>query len=48
MTLYSQRRAIKVLHKDAPWTLEDLETLMPNSLTQGLVNPTVSQKAAAE
>ena len=47
MTLYSQREATKVLHKDAPWTLDELETLMPNSLTQGLGN-TASQKAVAE
>ena len=48
MTLYSQRQAIKVLHKDTPWTLEELETLMPNTLTHGLVNTAVSQKAVPE
>ncbi len=46
MTLYSQRQAIKVLHKDAPWTLEELETLMPSSLTQGLVNTMVPDHQA--
>ena len=48
MTLYSQRQATKVLHKDTPWTLEELETLMPTTLTQGLVNTAESQKAVLE
>ncbi len=46
MTLYSQRQAIKVLHKDSPWTLEELETLMPNSLTQGLVSTVAADHQA--
>ena len=39
MTLYSPRRVSRVIHKDGPWTLDELDVLMPNSLTQGLRNP---------
>ena len=39
MNLYSPRRVSGVIHKDGPWTLDELDVLMPNSLTQGLRNP---------
>ena len=39
MTLYSPRRVSRVIHKDGPWTLDELDVLMPNSLTEGLRNP---------
>ncbi len=39
MTLYSPRHVTRVIHKSGPWTLDELEVLIPNSLTQGLLNP---------
>ena len=39
VTLYSPRHVSRVIHKDSPWTLDELEVLMPNSLTQGIPNP---------
>jgi NAD(P)-dependent dehydrogenase (short-subunit alcohol dehydrogenase family) len=39
MALYSPRHVTRVIHKSAPWTLDELDDLIPNSLTQGLVNP---------
>ncbi len=39
MTLYSPRHVSRVVHKDGRWTLEELEALMPNSLTQNIPNP---------
>ncbi len=39
MALYSPRHVTRVIHKSAPWTLDELDALIPNSLTQGLVNP---------
>ncbi len=37
--LYSRRRVVRSIHKDGRWTLEELERLMPISLTAGLHNP---------
>ncbi|MBI4200744.1 MAG: SDR family NAD(P)-dependent oxidoreductase [Chloroflexi bacterium] len=39
MTLYSPRHVARVIRKDGAWTLDELEVLIPNSLTQGLPNP---------
>lgn len=39
MSLYSARHVTRVIHKNGRWTLDELEPLMPSSLTQGLVNP---------
>ncbi|MFH1141410.1 MAG: SDR family NAD(P)-dependent oxidoreductase [Chloroflexota bacterium] len=39
MSLYSPRRVSRIIHKDGPWTLDELDVLMPNSLTEGLRNP---------
>ena len=39
MNLYPARHVARVIHKDGPWTLDELEVLMPNSLTQGIPNP---------
>ncbi|MBI4311042.1 MAG: SDR family NAD(P)-dependent oxidoreductase [Chloroflexi bacterium] len=39
MSLYSPRHVSRVIHKDGRWTLDELETLMPSSLTQGIPNP---------
>ena len=38
-SLYSPRRPVKSLHKDGAWTLDELERLVPISLTSGLQNP---------
>ena len=38
-SLFSPRRPVKTIHKDAAWTLDELERLMPISLAMGLVNP---------
>ncbi|MBI4339171.1 MAG: SDR family NAD(P)-dependent oxidoreductase [Chloroflexi bacterium] len=39
MTLYSPRHVSRVIHKDGRWTLDELDTIMPSSLTQGIPNP---------
>lgn len=39
MSLYSPRHISRTIHKDGPWTLDELDVLIPNSLTQDLVNP---------
>lgn len=39
ITLYSPRHVSRVVHKDGRWTLDELEALMPSSLTQGIPNP---------
>jgi len=39
MTLYSPRHVSRVIHKDGPWTLDELDVLVPSSLTQGIPNP---------
>ena len=39
MSLYSPRHVIRSIHKDRRWTLEELEELVPISLTAGLMNP---------
>ncbi len=39
MTLYSPRHVIKSIHKSQRWTLDDLDQLIPASLSAGLVNP---------
>jgi len=38
-SLYSARRPTKSIHKDGSWTLDELERIVPISLTAGLVNP---------
>lgn len=39
MGIYSPRHVIRSIHKDGPWTLGELERLVPISLTTGLNNP---------
>ncbi len=39
MTLYSARHVTRVIHKSSRWTLDELDLLVPNSLTQGISNP---------
>ena len=39
MGLYSRRNAMRSIHKDGRWTLDELERLVPMSLTAGLDNP---------
>jgi len=39
MSLYSSRHVTRVIHKDSPWTLDELDMLMSNSLTMGISNP---------
>ncbi len=38
-SLFSPRRPLKSIHKDAAWTLDELERLVPISLATGLANP---------
>ncbi len=38
-SLYPARHSTKSIHKDGAWTLDELEHLVPVSLTAGLVNP---------
>ena len=37
--LFSPRSPVKAIHKDGAWTLDELERLVPISLTSGLQNP---------
>ena len=39
MALYSRRHATRSIHKSGRWTLDELEQLVPTSLTNGLANP---------
>ena len=39
MGLYSRRRVMRSIHKGGRWTLDELERLVPISLTAGLDNP---------
>ena len=39
MSLYSPRHVIRSIHKDGRWTVDELEDLVPLSLSAGLVNP---------
>ena len=39
MTLYTPRHVSRVIHSDSPWTLDQLEVMMPNALTDGIPNP---------
>ncbi|PKB82825.1 MAG: hypothetical protein BZY88_03525 [SAR202 cluster bacterium Io17-Chloro-G9] len=39
MSLYSPRHVIRSIHKDGRWTVDELEELLPVSLSAGLVNP---------
>ena len=39
MTLYSPRHVVGSIHKDGRWTLDELEEIVPTSLSAGLVNP---------
>ncbi len=43
--LYSNPEPIRSLYKIGRWTLDELMTLMPTSITQGLVNPAPPQPA---
>ena len=40
--LFSPRRPVRAIHKDGAWTLNELERLVPISLTSGLQNPSPS------
>ena len=39
LSLYSPRKVTKSIHKQGQWTLDELDKLMPISLTNGLINP---------
>ncbi|MCL0043949.1 SDR family NAD(P)-dependent oxidoreductase [Dehalococcoidia bacterium] len=39
ITLYPSRHVTRAIHTDGVWTLDELEVLIPNSLTQGIPNP---------
>ena len=39
LSLYSPRKVTKSIHKQGQWTLDELDKLMPISLTNGLNNP---------
>ncbi len=39
MTLYSPRHVTRVIHKSGRWTLDELDLLIPSSLTQEVPNP---------
>ena len=41
--LYSPRHVVRSIHKDGHWTLDELERLIPISLTAGLENPASPQ-----
>ncbi|MCI0439896.1 MAG: hypothetical protein L0177_12300, partial [Chloroflexi bacterium] len=43
MTLYSPRHVIRSIHKTGRWTLDELDDLIPISLSSGLVNPVPPQ-----
>ena len=45
ISLYSNPEPIRSLYKIGRWTLDELMTLMPRSITQGLVNPAPAQPA---
>ncbi|MBI4199619.1 MAG: SDR family NAD(P)-dependent oxidoreductase [Chloroflexi bacterium] len=47
MAVYPPRRACRAIHKEGRWTLEELEELVPRSLTQGLPNPAPPEGQAA-
>lgn len=42
-TLYSPRHVIRSIHKNGRWTLDELDDLLPISLSNGLVNPVPAQ-----
>ena len=39
MTLYTPRHVSRVIHSDTTWTLDQLEVMMPNAITDGIPNP---------
>ena len=39
LSLYSPRHVVKSIHKNEPWSLEELERLIPISLGKDLINP---------
>ena len=39
MTLYTPRHVSRVIHSDTAWTLDQLEVMMPNAITDGIPNP---------
>ncbi|MBI4202686.1 MAG: SDR family NAD(P)-dependent oxidoreductase [Chloroflexi bacterium] len=39
ITLYSARHVNRAIHKDGRWTLDELDALMPSTLTQSIPNP---------
>ena len=39
MTLYSPRHVSRVIHSDTAWTLDQLEVMIPNAITDGIPNP---------
>ena len=38
MTVYSPRQVVRTLLKSGDWSLDDLELIMPNSLTKDLAS----------
>ena len=45
MSLYSPRHVIRSIHKDGRWTVDELEELLPVSLSAGLINPAPAPEA---
>lgn len=43
ITLLSQPRRIRTIFKDGQWTLDELGTMVPENITQGLKNPSPPQ-----
>ena len=43
MSLYSPRHVLRSIHKNGRWTLDELEDVMPISISNGLINPVPAQ-----
>ena len=43
ITLLSQPRRIRTIFKDGQWTLDEIDTMVPENITQGLKNPSPPQ-----
>jgi NAD(P)-dependent dehydrogenase (short-subunit alcohol dehydrogenase family) len=43
ITLLSQPRRIRTIFKDGQWTLDEIGTMVPENITQGLKNPSPPQ-----
>jgi hypothetical protein len=45
VTLLSQPRRVRTIFKQGAWDLDELSSLVPTQLTQGLVNPSPPQES---